>query len=93
MNVKTTVTLPEDLMRYAEKMVEDGQFPSVDTVLAASLENMMIRQDQAAVDEVLHLNSEELRRRLDTPIEETIAMDEDDLFDRVRARIAARERQ
>ncbi|KQS67781.1 hypothetical protein ASG39_05230 [Rhizobium sp. Leaf371] len=93
MNVKTTVTLPEDLMRYAEKMVEDGQFPSVDTVLAASLEHMMIRQDQAAVDEVLHLNAEELRRRLDTPIEETIAMDEDDLFDRVRARIAARERQ
>ena len=93
MNVKTTVTLPEDLMRYAEKMVEDGQFPSVDTVLAASLENMMIRQDQAAVDEVLHLNADALRRRLDTPIEETIAMDEDDLFDRVRARIAAPERQ
>lgn len=93
MNVKTTISLPEDLMRYAEKMVEDGQFPSVDTVLAASLENMMIREDQAAVDEVLHVNGEELRRRLDTPIEETIAMDEDDLFDRVRARVAARERQ
>ncbi|PYE28963.1 antitoxin ParD1/3/4 [Rhizobium sp. PP-CC-3A-592] len=93
MNVKTTISLPEDLMRYAEKMVEDGQFPSVDTVLAASLENMMIRQDQAAVDEVLHLNADALRRRLDTPIEETIAMDEDDLFDRVRARIAAPERQ
>ncbi|PYE46420.1 antitoxin ParD1/3/4 [Rhizobium sp. PP-F2F-G20b] len=93
MNVKTTISLPEDLMRYAEKMVEDGQFPSVDTVLAASLENMMIRQDQAAVDEVLHLNADALRRRLDTPIEDTIAMDEDDLFDRVRARIAAPERQ
>lgn len=93
MNVKTTISLPEDLMRYAEKMVEDGQFPSVDTVLAASLENMMIREDQAAVDEVLHVSAEELRRRLDTPIEETIAMDEDDLFDRVRARVAARERQ
>ncbi|TCP88996.1 antitoxin ParD1/3/4 [Rhizobium sp. PP-CC-2G-626] len=93
MIIKTTVSLPEDLMRYAEKMVEDGQFPSVDTVLAASLENMMIRQDQAAIDEVLHVNADALRRRLDTPIEETIAMDEDDLFDRVRARIAARERQ
>ena len=41
MNVKTTIMLSERYLRYAEKMVEEGVFPSVSSVIEASLALMM----------------------------------------------------
>lgn len=41
MNVKTTITLQEDYLRYAEKMVEEGVFPSISSVVEAGLARIM----------------------------------------------------
>ncbi|WP_245507091.1 hypothetical protein [Rhizobium sp. PP-CC-3G-465] len=88
MNVKKTVTLPDHVLHYAERLVEEGRYPSIDSVLAASLEDMM----QSHENDPLTGMADELHRRMALPRDQWIAMDEDDLFDRVRERLAARSR-
>ena len=88
MNVKTTVTLPDHVLHYAERLVEEGRYPSLDSVLVASIEDMMRSHDSVADDPLAGM-ADELRRRMALPRDQWIAMDEDDLFDRVRERLAA----
>jgi antitoxin ParD1/3/4 len=84
MNVKTTITLSEAYLEYAEKMVADGIYPSVSSVIEAGLERMMQDADPLAGMVA------EIRRRMELPRDQWISMKEDDLFDRVRARIEQR---
>ena len=87
MNVKTTITLSERYLQYAEKMVEDGSYPSISSVIEAGLEKMM---HDVVSDDPLTGMADEIRRRMELPKDQWIAMKDDDLFDRVRAGIAAR---
>jgi antitoxin ParD1/3/4 len=90
MNVKTTIMLPENYLRYAEKMVEDGVFPSVSSVVEASLAQMMRGGETA---DPLAGMADEIQRRMELPRDQWISMKDDDLFDRVKARIAARSKE
>ena len=91
MTIKMTVNLPDHVLHYAEQLVEQGSYPSLDSVLAASVEDMM-RSHEGAQNDPLAGMTDELHRRMALPRDQWIAMDEDDLFDRVRKRIAARSR-
>jgi antitoxin ParD1/3/4 len=91
MTITMTVNLPEHVIDYAERLVREGQYPSLDSVLAASVEDMMHGRTPGKDDPVSAM-ADELRRRMALPEETWISMDEDDLFDRVRDRIAARTR-
>ncbi len=91
MNVKTTITLPEHYLQYAEKMVEDGAYPSVSSVIEAGLERMM-HDDNSSTDPLAGM-ADEIRRRMELPRDQWISMKDDDLFDRVRARIRARSKE
>jgi antitoxin ParD1/3/4 len=90
MNVKATITQPEHYLRYAEKMVEDGVFQSVSSVVEASLEQMMRGGETA---DPLAGMADEIQRRMELPRDQWISMKDDNLFDRVKARIAARSKE
>ncbi|MFB9950400.1 hypothetical protein ACFFP0_16195 [Rhizobium puerariae] len=88
MNVKNTVTLSDRYLRHAERMVEDGQFPSVEKVIEAGIDSLMQADDQAGADhDPLAGVADEIRRRMQTPRDQWIPMDRDNLFDSVRARL------
>ncbi len=90
MNVKTTVTLSEDHLRYAEKLVEDGRYPSVSSVIEAGLDQMFANDPQA---DPLAGMADEIRRRMELPRDQWISMDKDNVFDRVKARVMARRQE
>lgn len=90
MTIKNTITLSDRYMRYAEQQVEDGQFPSVEKVVEAGLDELMRTENELAqeqLDSVMAM-ADIIRERLDGPDDQWISMDEDNLFDRVRARIS-----
>nr|CAD6422992.1 hypothetical protein REQ54_02437 [Rhizobium sp. Q54] len=91
MNVKNTVTLSERYLRHAERMVEDGQFPSIEKVVEAGIDSLM-REDTAPAgpNDPLAGMADEIRRRMQTPRDQFIPMEKDNLFDRVRARLEER---
>jgi antitoxin ParD1/3/4 len=86
MNVKNTVTLSDEDLRYAEELVEDGRYPSVDEVIRDGLARIRL-EDQATDDPVAGM-ADEIRRRMELPRDQFISMKDDDLFDRVRKRLA-----
>ena len=87
MNVKTTITLQEDYLRYAEKMVKEGVFPSISSVVEAGLARMMHGDILAGP---LAGMADEIRRRMELARNQWISTKDENLFDRVRVRIAAR---
>jgi antitoxin ParD1/3/4 len=87
MNVKTTITLQEHYLRYAEKMVEEGVFPSISSVVEAGLVRIMHGDILAGP---LAGMADEISRRMELPQDQWISTKDENLFDRVRARIAAR---
>ncbi len=91
MNIKTTVTLSERNLRYAEKMVEEGAYPSVSDVIEASIEQMMLNAQSP--DDPLAGMADEIRRRMELPRDQWISMRDDDVFENVRARISARSKE
>lgn len=68
MNVKTEITLSERHLRLAEKMVEEGAFPSISSLVEAAVEQ---------VDQIRHLHdvsnnavsgmADEIQRRMELP--------------------------
>ena len=48
MNVKNSFTLSERALRLAEKLVEDGQFPSVEKVLEAGIDSLLRDEESSA---------------------------------------------
>ncbi len=67
MNVKNTVTLSERYLRHVERMVEDGQFPSIEKVIEAGIDSLM-REDTAPAgpNDPLAGMADEIRRRMQT---------------------------
>lgn len=88
MNVKTEITLTEDHLRYAERMVEEGAYPSVSSVVEAGLAQMML-QDETQVDPLPGM-ADEIRRRMELPRDQWLPWDGPAMAERVKARLRAK---
>lgn len=95
MNVKTTVTLSEDHLRYAEKLVEDGHYPSISSVIEAGIarliENEALPAD-ALEGDPLEGMGDEIRRRLELPRDQWIPWDGERVMQSILARLEARDK-
>lgn len=87
MNVKTTVTLSDEDLRFAEELVEAGRFPSVSDVIGEGLARLRLEESDS--DPVAGM-ADEIRRRMELPRDQFINMEDDDLFERVRKRLNSR---
>ena len=88
MNVKTTVTLSDEDLRFAEELVEAGRFPSVSDVIGEGLARL--RLEESSEDDPVAGMADEIRRRMELPRDQFINMEDDDLFERVRKRLNSR---
>jgi antitoxin ParD1/3/4 len=88
MNVKTTVTLSDEDLRFAEELVEAGRFPSVSDVIGEGLARL--RLEENGEDDPVAGMADEIRRRMELPRDQFINMEDDDLFERVRKRLNSR---
>ena len=87
MTIKTTIALSEDHLRYAEKLVETGQYPSVSSVIEAGLEQMMAA---ASEQDPVSAMADEINRRMELPRDQWISMEDDNVFDDVKRRLKER---
>jgi antitoxin ParD1/3/4 len=88
MNVKTEIILTEDQLRFAERMVEAGAYPSISSVIEAGLAQLMLRDD--AVADPLASMAEELNRRMELPRDQWLPWDGEEMVERVKKRLIAR---
>ena len=88
MNVKNTVTLSDRYLQYAERLVEDGQFPSVEKVIEAGIDSL-IQADPvpAGPYDPLAGMTDEIRRRLQTPRDQFVPWDGEAMAQRVKERL------
>lgn len=88
MNVKNTITLSDRYLRHAEKLVEDGQFSSIDKVVEAGIDEL-IRADELTPEQndAVTRMGDEIRRRLDGPREDFIPWDGEALANRIKAKL------
>ncbi|MBT9368875.1 hypothetical protein [Rhizobium sp. CSW-27] len=84
MNVKTTIELPEHLLRHAERLVAEGRYPSIDSVLTDSMERLL--GDHDAADPLAGM-TEEIRRRAALPADQWVTWDGSSLAARIKARL------
>jgi antitoxin ParD1/3/4 len=91
MNIKNTITLSDRYMRYAEQRVEAGQFPSIEKVVEAGLDELM-RADEMTPEQndALDAMADEIRRRIETPRDQFVAWDGEAMAERVKAKLEAR---
>ncbi|TCQ29077.1 hypothetical protein [Rhizobium sp. PP-CC-3G-465] len=87
MTIKTTVSLPDHVLHYAERLVEEGRYPSLDSVLVASVEDMM-RSHENVADDPLAGMADELHRRMALPRDQWIAWDGDAMIERMTKKSA-----
>lgn len=86
MTVKSTVSFTDRHHEFAQKKVKEGAFASVSSIVAAGIEQVM--QDEAEREVALIAMKEAIVRRMQTPREDWIAIDDaDGLFARVKARL------
>lgn len=89
MNVKTTVILSEDHLRYAEKLVEDGHYPSISSVIEAGIAQLIENEtpafDPTTTGDPLDGMGDEIRRRLELPRDQWIPWDRDTMFEKIEA--------
>lgn len=87
MTIKTTIALSEDHLRYAEKLVENGQYPSVSSVIEAGIKQMMAAESE---QDPVSAMADEINRRMELPRDQWISMDDDNVFDDVKRRLKER---
>lgn len=85
MTIKIAVELNDDHRAFAEKMVADGLYPSISSVVQAGIEQMML--NDAVPTDALAGMTDEIRRRIELPRDQWIASDKDTMFDDIRAMI------
>lgn len=86
MTVKITIELDDTHREFAEKMVADGSYPSVSSVVQAGIEQMM-QNDTIPADPLAGM-ADEIRRRMELPKDQWIPWDGASLFDEVRSKLA-----
>jgi antitoxin ParD1/3/4 len=87
MNVKTEITLTEAHLRFAERLVEDGAYPSISSVVEAGIAQMML--DETPTDP-LNGTGDEIRRRMELPLDQWLPWDGQEMAERVRKKLRAR---
>ncbi|PPJ47588.1 hypothetical protein C0075_18795 [Rhizobium sp. KAs_5_22] len=87
MTIKTTIALSEDHLRYAEKLVAEGQYPSISSVIEAGLEQMKAAESE---QDPVSAMAGEINRRMELPRDQWISMEGDNVFDDVRRRLKER---
>ncbi|HTO29809.1 MAG TPA: type II toxin-antitoxin system ParD family antitoxin [Pararhizobium sp.] len=88
MTVKIDIELDDTHRAFAEKMVADGRYPSVSSVIQAGIEQMM--ENDAAPAAPLAGMADEIRRRMELPKDQWIPFEGDTLFSDIRALIRAK---
>lgn len=87
-NVKTEITLSERHLRLAEKMVEEGAFPSISSLVEAAIEQVgQIRHLHDVSNDAVSGMADEIQRRMELPKDQWIPLKGDTLFDDVRTLI------
>jgi antitoxin ParD1/3/4 len=87
MNVKNSFTLSERSLRLAEKLVEDGQFPSIEKVLEAGIDSLLREEESSTHGDPLLGMKDEIRRRADLPRDQWLPWDRDEMANRIKARL------
>ncbi|MDE1159570.1 MAG: hypothetical protein PW791_15100 [Neorhizobium sp.] len=88
MTIKNTITLSDRYMRYAEQMVEAGQFPSLDKVVEAGLDELMRAEELTPdQDDAVSAMADEIRRRMQTPQDQFIPWNGMSMADRIKAKL------
>jgi antitoxin ParD1/3/4 len=85
MNVKTTVTLSDEDLRFAEELVEAGRFPSVSDVIGEGLSRLRLEESES--DPVAGM-ADEIRRRMELPRDQFLPWDGEGIAKRVKDRLA-----
>lgn len=88
MTVKIAIELDDTHREFAEKMVADGIYPSVSSVVQAGIEQMM-QNDTTPADPLAGM-ADEIRRRMELPKDQWIPLEGDTMFDDIRALIRAK---
>lgn len=88
MTVKIDIELDDTHRAFAEKMVADGRYPSVSSVIQAGIEQMM--ENDAATADPLAGMADEIRRRMELPKDQWIPWDGQRLFEEVRNKLDAK---
>ena len=85
MTVKTTLSFSDRHHRFLMEMVGQGVFASRSAAVSAALDLMIQDEEERSV--ALAARTDELRARMETP--KDAFLDDDEAFERARARIAA----
>jgi len=88
MNIKNTITLSDPYLRRAERLVQDGQFPSIEKVVEAGIDELL-RADQLTTeqnDSVTRMG-DEIRRRMELPRDQWIPWDGEAMAKEIKARL------
>ncbi len=88
MNIKNNVTLSDQHLQYAERLVESGQFPSVEKVVEAGLDKLMHGEKLKPEHDVAMADL--IRERMDTPRDQFIPWDGDSMAERIKAKLDAK---
>jgi len=86
MNIKTTVTLSDEDLRFAEELVEAGRFPSVSDVIGEGLARL--RLEESGEDDPVAGMADEIRRRMELPRDQFLPWDGEVIAKRVKERLA-----
>ena len=78
MNVKISIELPENQIAFAERKVREGGYASVSDVIAESMRDTMLAENDRTDADPLLGWKDEIRRRLELPDDQWIPMDEND---------------
>ena len=89
MTVKTAVSFTDKHHEFAKKMVEEGTYASVSSVVAAGIEQV-IRDDEER-EIALQAMKKTIESRMALPREQWIDFDKDDIFERAKQRLKDRQ--
>ncbi len=85
MTVKTSLSFTDRHHRFIAEKVAQGAFASMSGVVAAGVEGMI--EDERERDFALDAMASEIRRRMQTPADEFVDLDQDGMFDAIRSDI------
>jgi antitoxin ParD1/3/4 len=89
MTVSITIEMDPAQREFAERLVRDGAFADVSSVVQAGLEQMM-RDDAAGLDDLPPGTMEEIARRLELPRDQWIPLEGDTMFEDLHAMIQSK---
>ncbi len=83
MNVKISIELTDNQAEFVERLVRDGSHGSVSEIMQEHVRDMMLSEhDKRDENDPVWAMRHEIRRRMETPDDQWITMDENDtMFD------------